>query len=73
MKSEEVYVQCIYSRVKEIVEEYNRTIKQMLIPKPPKEKRKAIRRVKHGKAFVGAFQREDDIPDEFFTKFFNIT
>ena len=43
MKSEEVYVQCIYSRVKEIVEEYNRTIKQMLIPKPPKEKRKAIR------------------------------
>ena len=61
MKNEDVYIQCIYSHVKEVVEEYNRKIAQKMLAKPPKEKRKAIRKVKHGKAFVGMFQREEDI------------
>ena len=72
MKNEDVYIQCIYSHVKEVVEEYNRKIAQKMLAKPPKEKRKAIRKVKHGKAFVGMFQREEDISDEFFVSFFDL-
>lgn len=72
MKSEDVYIQCIYSHVKAVVKEYNEKLLKKLEPKPPQEKRKTIRKVKHGKEFVGRFQREEDIPDEFFTRFFDI-
>ena len=72
MESKDVYIQCIYSCVKETVANFNEKLEQKLVSNPPKEKRKTIRKVKHGKFFVGAFQKEEDIPDEYFMIFFDL-
>ena len=72
MESKDIYIQCIYSQVKDAVEAFNRKLTQKLEAKPPKEKKKIIRKVKHGKFFVGAFQKEEDIPDEYFISFFDL-
>ena len=51
MESKDIYIQCIYSQVKDAVEAFNRKLTQKLEAKPPKEKKKLIRK----KPFVSVF------------------
>lgn len=72
MKSEEIYVQCIYSQVKEIVSRYKQKLSKELKPQVPNSKKRVVKSVKHGKTFIKLFQREEEIPDDFFIKYFDL-
>ena len=72
MKSEDIYVQAIYSQVREIVSRYRQKLAKELKPQVPSNKKRVVKSVRHGKTFIKLFQKEDEIPDEFFIRYFDL-
>ena len=62
----------MYSQVKEKVLRYRQKLNKQLTPQVPKSKKKVVKETLHGKTFVRAFSKENEIPDELFTRYFDL-